>query len=122
MLQQEPIIEENGGVADKAESKTEPKVTGLTALTGFTLPDENPLLASLPTVNDATELDNDEEQAGNEEEGEVKTKEVDFKRDGVLTKVCLYSSTRHTRARTHTHTRAHVRTHAHTHTHTCRQL
>ena len=53
------------------------------------LPDENPLLTNLPQTDDAAS-EEEGEQVGNEEEGEVKTKAVDFTRDNNLMKVnCL---------------------------------
>jgi len=75
----EETVEENGG-QEKQLAGAETEVTAVEV----PLPDNNPLLSNLPQVND---LDfEEEEQTGNEEEGEVKSKAVDFTRDDTLMK------------------------------------
>ena len=78
---QEETAEENGEERHAANVETEPNVSEIL------LPDENPLLSNLPPVKDL--VVEEEEQVGNEEEGEVKTKAVDLTRDDALMKVWL---------------------------------
>ena len=86
---QEETAEENGEERHAANVETEPNVSEIP------LPDENPLLSNLPPVKDL--VVEEEEQVGNEEEGEVKTKAVDLTRDDALMKVWLLNLMRRDR-------------------------